>query len=204
MFTGIVREIGLVEAVERGGEGARLRVRARLAPDLAEGDSVSVNGTCLTVASGADGAFDADVVNQTLSVTTLGELEPGQSVNLEPALRAGDPLGGHLVQGHIDAVGEVAAVSEDGFSRRVLVTAPIELRRYLAEHGSVAVDGVSLTIAGLSDEGFEVALIPETLNRTTLDRLAQGERVNLEVDVIARYAERLMQGFVNRRRSEHA
>jgi riboflavin synthase alpha subunit len=204
MFTGIVREIGLVEAVERGGEGARLRVRARLAPDLAEGDSVSVNGTCLTVASGADGAFDADVVNQTLSVTTLGELEPGQSVNLEPALRAGDPLGGHLVQGHVDAVGEVAALSEDGFSRRVLVTAPIELRRYLAEHGSVAVDGVSLTIAGLSDEGFEVALIPETLNRTTLDRLAQGERVNLEVDVIARYAERLMQGFVNRRRSEHA
>jgi riboflavin synthase alpha subunit len=204
MFTGIVREIGLVEAVERGGEGARLRVRARLAPDLAEGDSVSVNGTCLTVASGADGAFDADVVNQTLSVTTLGELEPGQSVNLEPALRAGDPLGGHLVQGHVDAVGDVAAVSEDGFSRRVLITAPIELRRYLAEHGSVAVDGVSLTIAGLSDEGFEVALIPETLNRTTLDRLAQGERVNLEVDVIARYAERLMQGFVNRRRSEHA
>jgi riboflavin synthase alpha subunit len=204
MFTGIVREIGLVEAVERGGEGARLRVRARLAPDLAEGDSVSVNGTCLTVASGADGAFDADVVNQTLSVTTLGELEPGQSVNLEPALRAGDPLGGHLVQGHVDAVGEVAALSEDGFSRRVLVTAPIELRRYLAEHGSVAVDGVSLTIAGLSDKGFEVALIPETLNRTTLDRLAQGERVNLEVDVIARYAERLMQGFVNRRRSEHA
>jgi riboflavin synthase len=204
MFTGIVREIGRVEAVERGGEGARLRVRARLAPDLAEGDSVSVNGTCLTVASGADGAFDADVVNQTLSVTTLGELEPGESVNLEPALRAGDPLGGHLVQGHVDAVGEVAAVSEDGFSRRVLVTAPIELRRYLAEHGSVAVDGVSLTIAGLSDEGFEVALIPETLNRTTLDRLAQGERVNLEVDVIARYAECLMQGFVNRRRSEHA
>jgi riboflavin synthase alpha subunit len=204
MFTGIVREIGRVEAVERGGEGARLRVRARLSPDLAEGDSVSVNGTCLTVASGADGAFDADVVNQTLSVTTLGELEPGESVNLEPALRAGDPLGGHLVQGHVDAVGEVAAVSEDGFSRRVRVIAPIELRRYLAEHGSIAVDGVSLTIAGLSDEGFEVALIPETLNRTTLGRLAQGERVNLEVDVIARYAERLMQGFVNRRRSEDA
>jgi riboflavin synthase alpha subunit len=204
MFTGIVREIGRVEAVERGGEGARLRVRARLAPDLAEGDSVSVNGTCLTVASGADGAFDADVVNQTLSVTTLGELVPGESVNLEPALLAGDPLGGHIVQGHVDAVGEVAAVSEDGFSRRVRVTAPIELRRYLAEHGSIAVDGVSLTIAGLSDEGFEVALIPETLNRTTLDRLAQGERVNLEVDVFARYAERLMQGFVNRRRSEDA
>ena len=204
MFTGIVREIGRVEAVERGGEGARLRVRARLAPDLAEGDSVSVNGTCLTVASGGDGAFDADVVNQTLSVTTLGELVPGESVNLEPALLAGDPLGGHIVQGHVDAVGEVAAVSEDGFSRRVRVTAPIELRRYLAEHGSIAVDGVSLTIAGLSDEGFEVALIPETLNRTTLDRLAQGERVNLEVDVFARYAERLMQGFVNRRRSEDA
>jgi riboflavin synthase len=204
MFTGIVREIGRVEAVERGGEGARLRVRARLAPDLAEGDSVSVNGTCLTVASGGDGAFDADVVNQTLSVTTLGELVPGESVNLEPALLAGDPLGGHIVQGHVDAVGEVAAVSEDGFSRRVRLTAPIELRRYLAEHGSIAVDGVSLTIAGLSDEGFEVALIPETLNRTTLDRLAQGERVNLEVDVFARYAERLMQGFVNRRRSEDA
>src|SRR6266511_1783422 len=181
MFTGIVREIGTVEELERSEQGARLRVSAGLAAELAAGDSVSVSGACLTVASASDGAFEAEVMNQTLSMTTLGELEPGRSVNLEPPLRAGDPLGGHLVQGHVDGTGEVSAVSADGFARRIGVVLPEELGRYVVEHGSVAVDGVSLTVAALTDEGFEVSLIPETLERTTLGELDEGGRVNVEV-----------------------
>ena len=195
MFTGIVREIGIVEELERSDGGARLRVRAELAGELDEGDSVSVSGACLTVASVADGAFEADVANQTISVTTLGELQPGARVNLEPPLKAGDPLGGHLVQGHIDGTGEVRGVQGDGVARRLRLAAPRELGRFIVERGSVTVDGVSLTVAALADDGFEVSLIPETLERTTLGGLANGERVNLEVDIIARYAERLVQGF---------
>ena len=195
MFTGIVREIGSVEDLERGERGARLRIRAELASELGEGDSVSVSGACLTVASVTDGAFEADVANQTLSVTTLGELEPGAPVNLEPPLRAGDPLGGHLVQGHVDGTGEVMAAWADGFARRLRLAAPRELARFIVERGSVTVDGVSLTVSALADDGFEVSLIPETLERTTLGELANGGQVNLEVDVIARYAERLVQGF---------
>ena len=195
MFTGIVREIGSVERVERKDEGTRLRVRADLAAELRGGDSVSVGGACLTVAAVSDGAFEADVMNQTLSLTTLGELQPGGRVNLEPPLRAGEPLGGHLVQGHVDGTGTVAAIGEDGFSRRLWISAPPELLRYVVERGSVAVEGVSLTVTGVGEEAFEVALIPETLERTTLRGLEGGSRVNLEVDVIARYAERLMQGF---------
>jgi riboflavin synthase len=154
-----------------------------------------VSGACLTVASSAEGAFEADVMNQTLSVTTLGALASGDRVNIEPPLSAGDPLGGHLVQGHVDGIAEVSATSEDGLARRLRVAAPTELMRYLAEHGSVTLDGVSLTVAALGDEGFEVSLVPETLERTTLGELGEGSRLNLEVDVIARYAERLMQGF---------
>jgi riboflavin synthase len=161
-----------------------------------------VSGACLTVASLAAGAFEADVTNQTLSVTKLGQLEPGHRVNLEPALRAGEPLGGHLVQGHVDGTGTVSAASEDGFMRRVGITVPEELRRYLVEHGSVAVDGVSLTVAGLVDEGLETALIPETLSRTTLGELGPGDAVNLEMDLIARHMERLVQGFEGRERKE--
>jgi len=195
MFTGIVREIGSVEELKRSERGARLRIRAKLAAELGEGDSVSVSGACLTVASVSDGAFEADVANQTLSVTTLGELEPGAPVNLEPPLRAGDPLGGHLVQGHVDGMGEVMAAWADGFARRLRLAAPRELARFIVERGSVTVDGVSLTVSALADDGFEVSLIPETLERTTLGELANGGQVNLEVDVIARYAERLVQGF---------
>jgi riboflavin synthase len=195
MFTGIVHEVGSIEGIERDGAGARLAVRACLSADLAEGDSVSVSGACLTVAVAAGGVFEADVMNSTLSVTTLGALEPGGRVNLEPAVRAGAPLGGHLVQGHVDGTGEVAAVSEEGFAHRIRVTTPVGLRRYVAEHGSVTLDGVSLTVAALSDDGFEVALIPQTLVRTTLGGIDEGDRVNIEVDVIARYAERLVQGF---------
>ncbi len=195
MFTGIVREIGNVEELRRSEQGARLRVSAGLAAELAEGDSVSVSGACLTVASASNGAFAAEVMNQTLSVTTLGGLEPGVPVNLEPPLRAGDPLGGHLVQGHVDGTGEVTAVLADGFARRLRLAAPPELGRFIVERGSVTIDGVSLTVAALADDGFEVSLIPETLERTTLGGLAEGGQVNLEVDVIARYTERLMQGF---------
>ena len=192
MFTGLVREIGTVEAIDSASGGVRLRVTAGLAESLAEGDSVSVSGACLTAAEVRDGAFAADVMNQTLSLTTLGGLEPGGRVNLEPALRAGEPLGGHLVQGHVDAVATVATTGEDGFARRVAIELPAELRRYVVEHGSVAVDGVSLTVSNLQPEGFEVSLIPETLERTTLGALESGSRVNVEVDQIARYAERLM------------
>jgi riboflavin synthase len=195
VFTGIVSEVGGVEAVERTGAGARLRVRAELAGELPDGGSVAVAGVCLTVAGRGDGAFEADVMNQTLSLTTLGDLDEGARVNLEAALRAGDPLGGHLVQGHVDGTGSVTSIAEDGLARRLGVLVPEELRRYIAERGSVAIDGVSLTVAGIAADGLEVSLIPETLERTTLGDLSEGDRVNLEVDVVARYAERLVQGL---------
>jgi riboflavin synthase len=195
MFTGIIREVGTVEGVERTSEGTRLRVRGGVADGLGAGDSISVSGVCLTIASPGAEAFEADVMNQTLSVTTLGGLEPGGRVNLEPALRAGEPLGGHLVQGHVDGTGRVTSTSDDGFARRLRVLVPEGLRRYVAEHGSVTIDGVSLTVAALTSDGLEVSLIPETLERTTLGDLRDGGEVNVEVDVVARYAERLMQGF---------
>jgi len=195
MFTGIVRELGEVESADRSAAGARLRIRAGLAGELTAGDSVSVAGVCLTASATGDGAFEADVINQTLELTTLGALAPGDLVNLEPALRAGEPLGGHLVQGHVDGTGEIESASADGASRRLRVSIPVEDRRYVVERGSITVDGVSLTVAALSPEGFEVALIPETLERTTLGELGPRAAVNIELDVIARYAERLMQPF---------
>jgi riboflavin synthase len=201
VFTGIIREIGSVEEVERTSEGARVRVRAGVADGLGAGDSVSVNGVCLTVASRGDEAFEADVMNQTLSVTTLAALDAGARVNLEPALRAGEPLGGHLVQGHVDGKAQVTSVTDDGFARRLRLAVPEGLRRYVAEHGSVALDGVSLTVAALTAEGLEVSLIPETLERTTLGDLGEGSEVNVEVDVVARYAERLLQGLNDEGRS---
>jgi riboflavin synthase len=192
MFTGIVSELGEVEVIERSGEGARLRVRAKLAAGLEPGGSVSVAGACLTAAETDGEAFAADVMNQTLSLTTLGDFEPGDRVNLEAALRAGDPLGGHVVQGHVDGVGEVTRAEPDGVARRVRVRLPAELSRYVVEHGSIAIDGVSLTVAGLERDELEVSLIPETLERTTLGSVGVGERVNVEVDQIARYVERLL------------
>jgi riboflavin synthase len=198
MFTGLISDLGTVEAVEASSAGARLRVATSLAGDLAAGDSIAVDGVCLTVASADGSVFAADVMNQTLSVTSLGGLEAGGRVNLEPALRAGDALGGHLVQGHVDGLGTVAEVTADGFARRIGVTLPIELRRYVAEHGSVALDGVSLTVAQLTPEGLEVSLIPETLERTTLGSAQIGGELNVEVDLIARYAERLLEAFEER------
>lgn len=195
MFTGLIREVGSVESIERSQEGARLRIAAALAGEVADGDSVSVAGVCLTIAEHDARGFAADVMNQTLSLTTLGDLEQGSGVNLEPALRAGDALGGHMVQGHVDGVGEVASVSDDGFARRLRLRLPSELRRYVIEHGSVALDGASLTVAALWEDGAEVSLIPETLERTTLGAAAAGARLNVEVDQMARYAERLLSTF---------
>ncbi len=198
MFTGLVADLGRVEVIEAGPEGARLRIATELASGLHEGDSVAVNGVCLTVTEPGRDSFSADVMNQTLTVTALGDLEAGAPVNLEPALRAGDPLGGHMVQGHVDGVATVASVAADGFARRVQVALGDELLRYVVEHGSIALDGVSLTVAGLDAAGAEVSLIPETLERTTFgaapDEL-EGRRINVEIDVIARYAERLLQPF---------
>jgi riboflavin synthase len=198
VFTGLVREVGRVEAFDRGDGGARLRVRTDLAGELREGDSVAVAGACLTVAALDESAFEADAINQTLSLTTLGALNAGDPVNLEPALRAGDRLGGHLVQGHVDGVARVVDVRADGASRRVRVELPRELGRYVAAQGSVAIDGVSLTVAAVDGLIVEVALIPETLARTTLGRLEPEGRVNVEVDLVARHLERLMQGFTGR------
>jgi riboflavin synthase len=190
MFTGIIKELGQVEAVESSAEGARLRIRAELVSELGEGDSVSVNGACLTATSVMSGAFEADVMHQTLELTTLGELEAGASVNLELPLRASDRLGGHVVQGHVDGTASVSEVTDDGFARRLRVELPEELLPYVVEHGSIAIEGVSLTVADLGDPELEVSLIPETLERTTLGRLRPGDRVNVECDVLARYVRR--------------
>jgi riboflavin synthase len=189
MFTGIVRELGSVESVEGDGGAVRLRVRA---PEAAErtavGDSVSVNGVCLTAVASANGTLDFDVVPETLRRSSLGRLEPGAAVNVEPALRAGEPLGGHLVQGHVDGVGHVVRADDEGLE----VAAPPELLRYCVEKGSIAVEGVSLTIAALGGESFTVALVPHTRAATTLGTVAPGDEVNLEVDVIAKHVERLV------------
>jgi riboflavin synthase len=192
MFTGLVESTGTVAAVEREGGGTRLTVAAPLAAELADGDSVAVNGVCLTARGVAPESFAADVMTETLRRSSLGPLEVGDSVNLELPLRAGDRLGGHVVQGHVDGVGSVESVSEDGFARIVRVAAPDELLRYVVEKGSIAVDGVSLTVSAVDDQAFEVSLIPETLERTTLGSLAPGRPLNIEVDVLAKYVEKLV------------
>jgi riboflavin synthase len=195
MFTGLVREVGTVEALERSEAGARLRIAADVGGDLSPGDSIAVSGACLTAIDPGSGGFSADVMNQTLDRTALGALEPGSRVNLEPALRASDRLGGHIVQGHVDATGTVVEVVADGFARRVRIELPVELERYVIERGSIAIDGVSLTVAAIEGRIVEVSLIPETLERTTLGMIGAGDPVNVEVDLIARHAERLLQGF---------
>jgi riboflavin synthase len=192
VFTGLVADLGLIEEVERTADGVRLKVATALAPELSAGDSIAVNGVCLTATDLQSGTFSADVMNATLERTSLAGVAPGRRVNLELALRAADRLGGHIVQGHIDGVGTVTGVLEDGFARRVTVRADPELLRYLVPKGSVAVDGVSLTVAELDSGSFTVSLIPETLQRTNLGAAAEGMPVNLEVDVLAKYVERLI------------
>lgn len=188
MFTGIVRELGQVEAVGAVDQGVRLRVHAPgTAARVSAGDSVSVNGVCLTVTENGDGVLAFDAVPETLRRSTLGKLGEGSKVNIEPALEAGDPVGGHFVQGHVDGVGRVRRVTDEGLE----IEAGPEILRYCVEKGSIAVEGVSLTIAALDDETFTVALVPHTREVTTLGRVAEGDELNLEVDMLAKYVEKL-------------
>jgi riboflavin synthase len=192
VFTGLVQEVGrVIEASPQDG-GARIRVEAGCAAELAEGDSVLVNGVCLTATAPGRRDFGADLSEETLARSSLGSIGASDYVNLELPLRPADRLGGHIVQGHVDGVGEVAEVREAGLSREVRIAAPAALLRYVVEKGSVAVDGVSLTVTRVNGDSFEVSLIPETLERTNLTQASPGRRVNLEVDVIAKYLEKLV------------
>jgi len=193
VFTGIVRELAVAVSAQEAGGGRALVVRApETAARTGVGDSVAINGCCLTATAidGDDIAFHA--VPETIARTTLGNLEPGDRVNVEPALRAGDELGGHYVQGHVDAVGRIQSVEAEGDGLRVFVEAPDDVLRYCVEKGSVTVDGVSLTVAELALDAFAVALVPHTLAATTLATAQPGQRVNLEADVLAKYVERLL------------
>jgi riboflavin synthase len=192
MFSGLVQDLGRVEEIEVGTDGARIRISTALTPEIGLGDSVAVNGCCLTATTVEDGAFTADAMQQTLDMTSLGTLEAGTPVNLELALRADQRLGGHIVQGHVDGTGEVISRSEDGFSLRLRVSLPERLTRYVIPQGSITIEGVSLTVAECGDGWAEVALIPETRERTNLGGLEVGALVNLECDVIAKYVERMV------------
>ncbi len=201
MFTGIVEELGEVVGLDADGTSARIRIRGPLVTSGAvRGDSIAINGVCLTVTNVADGEFTADVIGETLARSSLGALRAGTPVNLERPLRPDGRLGGHLVQGHVDGTGTIAAREPAGSAETVRITVPARLARYLIQKGSVAVDGISLTVSALGDGGpagdawFEVSLIPETLARTTLGRKRPGDVVNLEVDMIAKYVERLLAG----------
>jgi riboflavin synthase len=187
VFTGLVLGTGTIRSLSDG----RLEVDSELAAELSPGDSIAVNGVCLTAVDPTPAGFAADVMPETLRRSSLGPLGAGDQVNLELPLRAGDRLGGHVVQGHVDGTGTVEDVREEGLSRVVRVSAPRELLRYVVEKGSIAVDGVSLTVSAIDDDTFEVSLIPETLERTTLGSAAPGRTVNLEVDVFAKYVEKL-------------
>jgi riboflavin synthase len=198
MFTGLVQDIGSVESVEGGAEGARLRIETKLGPEIGLGDSVAVNGVCLTATEADERGFATEAMNQTLEVTVIGALAPEARVNLELATRADERLGGHIVQGHADGSGKVVEISEDGFARRVKVELPPDLMRYVVDKGSVALNGVSLTVATLGPTWVEVSLIPETLERTNLGLAAPGDPLNVEVDVIAKYVERLLSPFAGK------
>jgi riboflavin synthase len=193
MFTGLIADLGSVIALERNGAGAVLRVRSRLSEELQQGDSIAVNGVCLTATDVQDGSFAAEAMLETLERSSLGRLDSGADVNLELPLRAEDRLGGHVVQGHVDGTGTVSAVRGEGFARVLEIEPEPRLERYLVEKGSVAVDGVSLTISALLEHGFAVSLIPETLERTNLGSVGEGALVNIEVDVLAKHVERLLE-----------
>jgi riboflavin synthase len=192
MFTGLVETTAQVRRVEPDGDGVRLEVETPLAAELAHGDSIAVNGVCLTAVEPDGERFRADVMAETLRRSSLGPLGEGDSVNVELPLRAGDRLGGHMVQGHVDGTGSVESVADEGFARVIRIACDGELLRYVVEKGSIAVDGVSLTVASVDDRGFTVSLIPETLERTTFGTAEPGRVVNLEVDVLAKYVEKLV------------
>jgi riboflavin synthase len=193
VFTGLIGDLGSVTALEQNGAGAVLRVRSRLAAELSEGDSIAVNGVCLTATEVGDDSFAAEAMIETLQRSSLGGLSAGAPVNLELALRAGDRLGGHVVQGHVDGTGTVSAIRGEGFSRVLEIEPEGRLERYLVEKGSVALDGVSLTVSGLREHAFTVSLIPETLERTNLGKIREGSLVNIEVDILAKHVERLLE-----------
>ena len=192
MFTGLVQGLGQIVGIDRSDDGVRLTICADFVLGVTDGDSVAVNGVCLTAVAPLDYMFRADVMNETLDRSSLGAVEQGERVNLELPLRPHDRLGGHFVQGHVDGLGTVAAVEPDGFARRIRVAAAPDLLRYVVEKGSIAIDGVSLTVAAVDDESLTVSLIPETLERTSLGAAAPGRTVNLEVDVLAKYVEKLV------------
>lgn len=201
MFTGLIQDIGTVEVVERGDDGARLRIATSLGAEIVPGDSVAVDGICLTATAADAQSFEAEAMNQTLEVTALGQLEAGSRVNLELAMRASDRLGGHIVQGHVDGVGEVVSIEDDGFAKRLRVGLDPGLLRYAVEKGSIALSGVSLTVAALGEGWVEVSLIPETLERTNLGGAEPGRRVNVECDVVAKYVERIVGPLVGKERA---
>jgi riboflavin synthase len=192
MFTGLIEDLGTVRELGAGEGGTILRIATRLGAEISDGDSVAVNGVCLT-ATGADAdGFSAEAMNETLRVSALGGLGAGDAVNLELAVRAGDRLGGHIVQGHVDGTAEVLEASEDGFARRLRLRLDPELAQLAVERGSIALDGVSLTISGLGADWLEVSLIPETLQRTNLGSAEPGRKVNVECDMVGKYVQRLM------------
>ncbi len=198
MFTGLIEDVGTIESIEMGSGGAHVRIATKLATEIAEGDSVAVNGVCLTATIIDDGAFETEAMNQTLTVTALGELATGSRVNLELAVKASDRLGGHIVQGHVDGLGKVQSVVDDGFARRIRVTLGPELVRYVVEKGSMTLNGISLTVAAIGEDWAEVSLIPETLQRTTLGEVATGDKLNVECDVVAKYVERMVRPFAGK------
>ena len=193
MFTGLIREVGRVVSLEGGGEGVRLVLEApATARDAQIGDSIAIDGVCLTVVARDETTVAFDAVPETLARTSLATLESGSRVNLEPAIRAGEPLGGHYVQGHVDGVAVVRSSEPEGDGRRIWFDLPSDLLRYIVEKGSIAVQGTSLTVAAADDAGFAVALIPHTLTATNLGELREGSRANIEVDVLAKYVEKLL------------
>jgi riboflavin synthase len=192
VFTGLIGDLGGVSAFELGHEGATVRISSRLADELADGDSIAVNGVCLTANEVGSGEFAAQIMTETLARSSLATLARGAQVNLELPLRASDRVGGHFVQGHVDGTGTVTRVREDGFARVLTIETEPQLARYLVRKGSVAVDGVSLTVSAIGEHDFSVSLIPETLRRTTLGALGEGGVVNLEVDILAKHLERLV------------
>jgi riboflavin synthase len=192
VFTGLVADLGTVAEVHSTTDGVRLAIESPLAGDLAEGDSVAVNGVCLTAVGLCGDRFGADVMHETLRRSSLAEVQAGARVNLELALQAHGRLGGHIVQGHVDGVGAISEARDDGFARVVTIAADSELLRYVVEKGSIAVDGVSLTVARVDEDSFDVSLIPETLQRTNLGAARPGTPVNLEVDILAKYVEKLV------------
>jgi riboflavin synthase len=194
MFTGLIADIGEVTALHEGEEGATLEIDTRLASELGEGDSIAVNGVCLTATEVQGESFAAQAMRETLDRSALGALVLGALVNLELPLRAADRLGGHVVQGHVDGTGTVSDINEQGFARVLRIDeGESGLGRYLVEKGSIAVNGVSLTVSALHNDGFEVSLIPETLQRTNLGAVKLGDRVNLEADILAKHVERLLE-----------